>query len=350
MDHPIKIKDIAAHAGVSAGTVDRVLHNRGDVSQKTREKVLKIIDELGYKTNIIAKTLALKKKIVFATLIPAEDSYSNYWQKPLTGFQKAEKEFSKYRIKINNYLFDINNKNSFIEKSLHLIGDAPDAVVIAPIFKKEATIFINKLKEKKIPFIFLDTNLDDEKESIGYIGHDSFQSGKVAAKLIDKRIKSDDNILLINLSANTKEQNHLSKRSEGFKVYFSKKNRIGTLFEIDINNLSNSFIKNKMDYVFSSVSNLKAIFVTSSKAYLIAAYLYKNKLQHQVVLTGYDLIDRNITYLNNDTIDYLISQNPIKQGFDSIEILFRSVVMKNQIKKNTYLPIDIIIKENVMYY
>ena len=38
-DQNYTIKDIAQMAGVSAGTVDRVLHNRGDVSQKSKEKV-----------------------------------------------------------------------------------------------------------------------------------------------------------------------------------------------------------------------------------------------------------------------------------------------------------------------
>ena len=40
------IKDIARMAGVSAGTVDRVLHNRGDLSAASREKVQKVLDEI----------------------------------------------------------------------------------------------------------------------------------------------------------------------------------------------------------------------------------------------------------------------------------------------------------------
>lgn len=43
-DQNYTIKDIARMAGVSAGTVDRVLHNRGDVSEKSKEKVQKVLD------------------------------------------------------------------------------------------------------------------------------------------------------------------------------------------------------------------------------------------------------------------------------------------------------------------
>ena len=48
------IKDIARKAGVSAGTVDRVLHQRGDVSEKSRLKVQQVLDEINYQPNKFA--------------------------------------------------------------------------------------------------------------------------------------------------------------------------------------------------------------------------------------------------------------------------------------------------------
>ena len=59
----IRIKDIARLANVSTGTVDRVLHNRGEVSDKSRAKVEKVLKEINYQPNIYASALASKKKI-----------------------------------------------------------------------------------------------------------------------------------------------------------------------------------------------------------------------------------------------------------------------------------------------
>ncbi|HNX12560.1 MAG TPA: LacI family DNA-binding transcriptional regulator, partial [Paludibacteraceae bacterium] len=42
----VRIKDIAVLAGVSEGTVDRVLHNRGEVSKKSKEAVEKVLKEI----------------------------------------------------------------------------------------------------------------------------------------------------------------------------------------------------------------------------------------------------------------------------------------------------------------
>ena len=46
----VRIKDIALKAGVSIGTVDRVLHNRGEVKAATKEKVLAIAKKLNLST------------------------------------------------------------------------------------------------------------------------------------------------------------------------------------------------------------------------------------------------------------------------------------------------------------
>ena len=59
----IRIKDIARLANVSTGTVDRVLHNRGEVSAKSREKVEKVLKEINYQPNIYASALASKKSV-----------------------------------------------------------------------------------------------------------------------------------------------------------------------------------------------------------------------------------------------------------------------------------------------
>ena len=57
----IRIKDIAKAAGVSVGTVDRVLHNRGKVSEKAKKKVDADLQKNEYRPNLIARTLVSNK-------------------------------------------------------------------------------------------------------------------------------------------------------------------------------------------------------------------------------------------------------------------------------------------------
>ena len=54
MSHKIRIKDIAERAGVSVGTVDRIIHNRPNVSAAARAKVEKVLEEINYQPNMYA--------------------------------------------------------------------------------------------------------------------------------------------------------------------------------------------------------------------------------------------------------------------------------------------------------
>ena len=62
MAKQVKIKDIAKMAGVSAGTVDRILHNRGNVSQASREAVERVLSEVGYRYNIHTSAISLRRE------------------------------------------------------------------------------------------------------------------------------------------------------------------------------------------------------------------------------------------------------------------------------------------------
>lgn len=66
----IRIVDIAKMAGVSVGTVDRVIHNRGRVSEENRKKVQAILEMVHYQPNLMARSLAApKSNIIFLRLL-----------------------------------------------------------------------------------------------------------------------------------------------------------------------------------------------------------------------------------------------------------------------------------------
>ena len=87
-----RIKDIAIRAGVSIGTVDRVLHERGEVAERTRERILKIIKDLEYSPNYIARALKTKRKFHLVSLLPEPGDDNAFWIKHSLGFQKAMNE------------------------------------------------------------------------------------------------------------------------------------------------------------------------------------------------------------------------------------------------------------------
>lgn len=65
----ITIRDVAKKAGVSVSTVSRAFNNYGDISESTRDSILKIANELGYKPNIVAKSLSSNKHYRLGILV-----------------------------------------------------------------------------------------------------------------------------------------------------------------------------------------------------------------------------------------------------------------------------------------
>ena len=66
----VRIKEIAEQAGGSTGTVDRVIHGRGKVSEKTFYEVKKILEKINYKPNLVAQTLRKGEVCRLAALLP----------------------------------------------------------------------------------------------------------------------------------------------------------------------------------------------------------------------------------------------------------------------------------------
>lgn len=90
------IYDIAKKAGVSIATVSRVVNNSDGIADKTREKVLKVADELGYYPQAYAQGLARKKKNIIMVVVPVLSNY--FFMEVLAGIQDE----------ISNYSYDLN--------------------------------------------------------------------------------------------------------------------------------------------------------------------------------------------------------------------------------------------------
>jgi LacI family transcriptional regulator len=70
----------------------------------------------------------------------------------------------------------------------------------------------------------------------------------------------------------------------------------------------------------------------------------------EINIVGFDLVEPNLYHLRNNDIDFLINQNPVQQGFLGMMNLFNHLVKKQAVEKIQYLPLDIVVTENVDYY
>jgi LacI family transcriptional regulator len=346
----IRIKDIAALASVSPGTVDRVLHNRGEVAEDTRKHIMEIIENLGYTPNLVAKSLALKKIYRIAVLIPEAKKDNPYWERPRNGIDQAFSEIKDFNAKVELYTFKISNEESFIKIFSKVLQTEPDGIIFNPMFFTSSQMLIKKCEEKDVPYIFIDINIDN-CNNLAYYGQDAFRSGYLAAKLMDYSLTDNSDILILKLTQRKGVNHHLIQREKGFLNFFNenpgKKGLNINSYEVELGD--DKLLNTVLSQQLNAGNTHKGIFVTNSRVYKVAGYLEKNHVAN-TLLIGYDLIQENIHYLEKGTIHFLIGQNPEDQGYRSVLALFNHLLLNKPVNKVNYSPIDIIIKENIDYY
>lgn len=342
----ITIKDIALKAGVSIGTVDRVLHNRPGLKEETKNKILDLLKESDYQPNLIARALISKKEYTIAVLIPKKSTENGFWEKPLEGIIRAENEIKSFNFRVKLFLFDQHEEADFTEQVQKIIAFKPHGAVIAPFFIDGTKHLANELNEANIPYIFINFDMKSEKR-LRFIGQDFYSGGYLVAKLLHYGLKKKGTILIINNTNKTENFNHFHERNMGFLSYFEEYGMSQDYLLLN-KNIFDDF-ESTIGEIFLEHTDIVGIYFSGSRVYLAARHLEMAK-RKDILLIGHDLIEENVKYLESAYIDFIISQRPEEQGYLSIIELFNYVAKGERKGENVLIPIDILTKENLRYY
>lgn len=345
----IRIKDIAVLAGVSEGTVDRVLHNRGDVSEKSSDAVNKVLEEMNYKPNLFARSLASKKHYRFVCMIPTFQQ-EEYWERVDKGFNQAASDFLHHNVLIDKQYFNQFDVNSFIEVSKKILENEPDAVFLSPIFKNETLSFTDELTTRRIPFSFIDSVIS-EANYLTYYGQHSFQSGYIAAKLLLGSLPEKSQVMVIRTHRKGSVSNQTISRYKGFMQFIEENNlhENFNIINVEFKNDDEGANLKLLEKTFLNNDAINAAITFNSKVYLLAKHLVSLN-QTNIRLIGYDLLKPNVQYLKEGVINYLIAQRPDKQAYFTVRDMCKELIFKQKIKKVNFVPIDILLKENIEDY
>lgn len=344
----VRIKDIAEIANVSIGTVDRVIHNRGEVSSSTREKIQLLLREFDYKPDIAARSLTLKREIHLAVVMPRFTNDHSFWKLPQKGIQKALKELSQYQIEIETFFFDQFDRKGFKSDMEGFPFGRVEGVLFAPVFHDESIDFLYRCERENIPVVLFNSSLEAPSVK-SFVGQDAFQSGLVAARLIDYGLEPGRVLAIVNMSARKDHYAHIIERERGFRSYFADRTeQMNQLVTLDLNGEEEQILELRLDEICGKY-DIAGLFVTNSRVHKVARCLAE-KIPGKRRLVGYDLLPENIDYLEKGQIDFLLSQKPGEQAFIGLTSLFNLLIFNSEPEVKQWLPIDIITRENLRYY
>ncbi|MBN8578237.1 MAG: substrate-binding domain-containing protein [Cytophagales bacterium] len=343
----IRIKDIAQLAGVSQGTVDRVLHKRGNVSKLATEKVNRVLAKSNYKPNLIARTLGNSKIYTLAVLLP-DPQMDPFWKQSYDGMLSAQHQLTQLSLKIEleNHFFDLNSKESFQKAALEIIRTKPDGVLVAPLFFNTAISFLKDLQQAAVPFVFVNTNIA-ESQSIAFIGQDLYKSGRLGAQLLFQKIQMANCYVILHIDESLQNAFHLKEKERGFTDYLTETGLSNQSISITIDHQPGKNFEKAVAEIIGS-NQPAGVLISTSKAYQVAPIIKSINPAIQVV--GYDLIEANLNLLQTGKIDFIINQNPFRQSRLGIQILANHLFFKRSFQSQYLFPLEVITSENAASY
>lgn len=345
----VRIKDIAKMADVSVGTVDRVIHGRSGVSEASRQRVEEILKQLDYQPNMYASALASNKKYAFACLLPLHQR-GEYWTQVEAGINEAVENYSDFNVTVQLSYYDPYDYRSFAEASRNILALEPDGVMFAPTAPHRTKPFTDQLTELNIPYIYIDSNIKEEP-ALSFFGQNSHQSGYFAARMLTLLAGEDSKEIVIfrKINEGIVGSNQQERREIGFREYMQEHHPDYRIWGLDLHAKRDSEDTQMLDDFFREHPTVKNGITFNSKVYVIGEYLQKKQTK-DFNLMGYDLLQRNVDCLMQGSVSFLIAQQPTLQGFDGIKALCEYLILKKDITRENFMPIDLLTKENIEFY
>ena len=335
-------------AGVSAGTVDRILHNRGSVSEPARTAVEEVLKKVNYKPNIHITGLSLKRKYKVVITTP-NIMEGEYWESIHLGIQHALEEYENIRIKCLIHTYNQYDIYSCREVYNKIAAIDADAVIIGTTFKEETVRLSRQLDEKGIPYIFVDSTMENTSP-LAYFTSDHYICGYLVAKLITSIIPENSEIgMLQAVRIGDESANTSILRKKGFQDYLTEKNITNKIQRIPFTAMEPEKYDEQLGAFFQDHHHIGGVVVLNSRGGILADYFHRNGIR-DIKLICVDLTAPNVEGLKNGYIDFLIGQEPEHQGFLAMKTLIEYLIYRGPVKVENYVQLDILTKETIDYY
>ena len=348
----LTIKKIAQEAGVSVGTVDRVIHSRSNVSPKSYEKVKKVLDKNNFSLNRYASALALSRTHFFVALLPMHETDS-YWAKVEKGLIDGINQYDDFNVELKIFLYDPFNADSFKEQCTKLMATNPDMVIVGPI-NQEGIMrdFSTSMDLQNIPYALIDSNFSNLNYRV-FCGQDSISSGKFAGHIFLSSLNNGEKkIALFRMMGEGRVASRQQmKREIGFKEYMQKMAPEIEIVNVNLMVYDKTGMVSVMHDFFSNNLDIHCAITFNSSIHIIADFLRQEMPSHpHVKLLGYDAVSANIRCVENGSVEFLIVQHPCRQGKYCIDAMFKSCLLKKDVERDYYVPIELMTKENIKFY
>lgn len=314
----ITIKEIAALAGVSIGTVDRALHNRGRVNPELAARIKQIAKTNGFEPSLAGRALALARKplkigvVVHLTKTP-------FMKQVLSGIQQVKVNIESLGAEVLVEEIPSLDAAKQVAAIDRLVKEGVHGIALSPSSDDIVRAKVDSVAEKKkIPIVTFNTDLPGSKR-MSYVGMDNLRSGATAAGLMGALTGGAGQVAVIT--------GHMANQASSFRVDGFLKEVQQSYPGIQITGVQLCFDEDDTAEALTRQSlenfpRLAGLFVSSGGQAGVCRALEAAGAGSNIKVVMYDLIPPTLEGIQKGNIDFLIDQNAYMQGYQPANLLF----------------------------
>lgn len=334
------IKEIAAAAGISIGTVDRALHNRPDVNPTTRSRVLKIAKGLGYKPNLAARSLKLNRHLRIAAYFPRH--IASFFDPLRSGIREAAQAVQSVTIDL-----DFRTYPHLGEGDLKMLEEdlerGYDGILMTPGNPVRIESIIRKFAERGTAVVCVASDAP-RTNRLASVSVDAATSGSIAAELFGRVHQTEGTVATITGDLNTLDH---AEKLRGFAATLATMAPHLTLLPAieshdrprEAYRATLALLKRKPQPV--------GIYINTAISIPVLQALEENGLCGRINLITTDLFPELVPLIESGRILATLYQRPFTQGRQALETICRYLIDGVQPQPITRLAPHIILRSNL---
>ena len=334
------IPHIAELAGVSIGTVDRALHGRAGINDKTRRRVLDIAKKIGYRPNLAARSLSTGKRIRIGVCVPREIRY--FYNEMWEGIHEEVRRYSDRGIEF--LLHPVPELGKGERPAFRaLVEAAVQGIVVTPGNPEAMTPLIDSAEKSGVRVVCVSTDAPASQRSC-IVCVEPRLNGLIAGELMSKFVPPRSKVAII--TGMLKTVDHRVK-TEGFTKSFTAYCHGGSVVATIEGHEDPDESFRKTRKLLRRIPDLAGIYVNTVNCLPVCRALSAANRAGKVRVLATDLFREMAPLFRAGAIDASMHQRPYRQGQIAIRSLAEHLLHDADLPKTHYLNPGIILRSNL---
>ncbi len=338
------VHDIAAAAGVSLATVDRVLNQRAGVRTVTRERVEQAIERIGYVRDVAAANLAKSRVYPFVFILPSGD---NSFMRGLEAqVRSAMARSAAERTDISIVCVPAFNAQALVTALDEARAGSPAGVAVVAIDSTDVVAAVDRLCTDHIPVVTLVSDLAGSKRD-HFAGVDNIAAGRTAASLMGRFLGGRSGPVAV-LAGSMLVRDH-RERLDGFCAVMAENFPAHALLPVIEGQDDPALVERLVAETLAASPDIAGVYsLGAGNRGLIAALKQRSNVA-PVCVIAHELTQHTRAALQDGLIDAVLNQDAGHEVRSAIRVLKAKADGVAVLGAQERIRLDIFIKDNLPF-